>query len=294
MRIGRWSILVAVAVAIATLAAGCAKQQSVAKNESKPAAAGPATAVKGTIEVLVPCGQVGPFSKIYKLFEEKHPGVTVDWVQENIVTMTRKVLDGKAKPDAFLSMADLEMNQLEKAGMLEPGTRRKVAENSLAIVVPVADPGGVNGIEDFVKPSVKSIAIPNPKETGVGLHTQDALEKLGIWDKVKDKVVLPQFAADSKDLAAAGKVEAAVAYYPCSVEVHVKDAPPGLPKSLKLVGHIPSNLYQEFWCEGAVIKGAKNPEGGKMLLDFLRTPEVQEIYRQWEFVREPKASAAGK
>lgn len=294
MRVGRWCVRWVVVVALAALVAGCAKQPRPVKSESEPVAVKPAAAAKGTIEVLVPCGQVGPFSKIYKLFEAKYPGTTVDWVQENIVTMTRKVLDGKAKPDAFLSMADLEMNQLEKAGLLEPGTRRKIAENSLAIVVPLANPGKVNGIEDFAKPSVKTIAVPNPKENGVGLHTQEALEKLGLWDKVKSKVMLPQFAADSKDLAAEGKVEAAVAYYPCSVEVHVKDAPPALPKSLKLVGQIPSNLYNEFWCEGAVIKGASNPEGGKLLLDFLKTPEVQEIYRQWQFVREPEAAAPGK
>jgi molybdate transport system substrate-binding protein len=257
-------------------------------------AAKPVADVKGTLSVLVPCGQVGPFSKISKLFEEKHPGIKLDWEQENIVTMTRKVLDGKAKPDAFLSMSDLEMNQLEKAGLLVDGTRRKIAENSLAIVVPVQNPGGVNGIGDFAKPAVKSVAVPDPEINGVGLHTKEALEKLGLWEKVKGKIVLPQFAADSKNLAAEGKVEAAVAYYPCSVEVHVKDAPPALPKSLKLVGHIPANLYQEFSCEGAVIKGSKNPEAGKMLLDFLGTPEMQEIYKQWEFVREPEAQGAGK
>jgi len=284
-RIARWMTL---AVALG-LVAGCGKGPSYRAQPAKPEAGRPAAAT-GAIYVLVPCGQVGPFSQIAKLFEQANPDVSLEWDQENIVTMTKKVLDGKAKPDAFLSMGDLEMNQLDKAGLLVDGTRRRIAENSLAIVVPAADPGGVTGLADFAKPSVTRIAIPNPEKNAVGLHTKEALEKLGIWLQVEKKVLQPEFAADSKDLAIAGKVEAAVAYYPCSVEVHIKDAPPTLPKSLKLVGHIPSNLYPEFWCEGAVVKGSKNPAAGKLLLDFLVTPEVQTIYHKWEFVREPAKS----
>jgi molybdate transport system substrate-binding protein len=287
MRIGRWWMIAALAVGAALVALGCGQKPSY-ESSSRPVAAKPAAGEKSTVTVLVPCGQVGPFSKISKLYEQQHPGVTVEWEQENIVTMTKKVLDGKAKPDAFLSMGDLEMDQLQKAGLLVDGTRTTIAENSLAIVVPAKNPGGVNGVADFAKPTVKTIAVPNPEKNSVGKHTKEALEKLGIWDKVEKKVVLPQFAADSKDLAAEGKVEAAVAYYPCSVEVHVKDAPPALPKSLKLVGPIPSDLYKPFWCEAGVIKGAQNPEGGKSLIEFLKTPEAQKIYKDWQFVREPK------
>lgn len=243
----------------------------------------------------MPCGQVGPFSQVVKLYEKEHPDVTVDWVQENIVTMTKKVLDDKIRPDLFLSMGDLEMDQLEEAGKLVDGTRMKYAENSIAIVVPAGNPGGIAGIADFVKPSVKLVAVPEPETNAVGKHAKEALENLGIWKQVEKKILLPRFAADSKEYALQGKVEAALAYYPCSVEVHVKDAPPALPKGLALVGHVRSDLYSPFWCEGAVVVGAKNPEGGRALLEFLTTPEVQEIYIQWQFVREPTDSdpAAG-
>lgn len=288
--------LVGTAMSAGLLVAGCGAKPSYRSGAARPAGARPAAvtgAVTGKLYALVPCGQVGPFSKVAKLFEAKYPGVTLDWEQENMVTMTKKVLDKKAQPDAFLSMGDLEMEQLEKAGLLVEGTRLKYAENSLAIVVPAANPGGVHSINDFVKPWVKLVAVPDPDINSAGKHAKEALEKLGLWSQVQKKVLLPRFAADSKDLAIEGKVEAAIAYYPCSVEVHEPDAQPNLPKSLKLVGHIPADLYAPFWCEGAVIKGAKNPEAGKALLAFLKTPEVQEIYKKWEFVREPpKAEAA--
>jgi ABC-type Fe3+ transport system substrate-binding protein len=49
---------------------------------------------------------------------------------------------------------------------------------------------------------------------------------------------------------------------------------------------VPADLHEPFWCEGAVVKGAENPEGGKKLLAFLTTPEAQEIYRRWQFVHD--------
>jgi molybdate transport system substrate-binding protein len=285
IRTHRLVSLLAAAMGISLLGPGCGSRVA---EQSGPGAA--SQGQRTTLHALVPCGQVGPFSQIVKFYEKEHPDVTIDWEQENIVTMTKKVIDGKAQPDLFLSMGDLEMDQLEEAGKLVEGTRTKYAENSLAIVVPESNPGGVASIADFAKPSVKFVAIPKPETNAVGKHAREALEKLGIWKQVEKKILLPRFAADSKDLVTEGKVDAAIAYYPCSVEVHVKDAPPTLPPGMKLVGHVRSDLYSPFWCEGAVIKGAKNPEGGRALLEFLKTPEVQQIYKQWQFVREPTES----
>jgi len=280
---GRWTLAAGV-TGVCLLLAGCGSRSAGKTGAGAPAGGG---AAASKLYALVPCGQVGPFFEVAKLFKAEHPEIALDWEQENMVTMTRKVLDGKAAPDAFLSMGDLEMDQLEAGGKLEEGTRVKYAENSLALIVPAKNPGGVKGIADLAKPSVKAIAVPDPALNSAGKHMKEALEKAGIWKQVERKILLPRFAADTKEIVMQGKVEAAVSYYPCSVEVHVPGAPPNLPKEMKLVGHIGSELYSPFWAEGAVIKGARNPEGGKMLLEFLERPQVQEIFRRWEFVREP-------
>jgi molybdate transport system substrate-binding protein len=266
------------------LVAGCGQQPQAEVGE-------PPAAEQAKISALVPCGQVGPFSEAVKAFERNHPGVKVDWVPENIVTMTKKVLDGKDKPDVFLSMGDLEMDQIEQAGLLVEGTRARIAENALAITVPAENRAGVTTLEDLAKPAVQSIAIPDPATNSVGIHAKEALQKAGLWEKVQAKVIMPRFAADGKEVAAQGRVDASIGYYPCVVEVHVEGQEPAVPKGLKLASVIPGDLYEPFWCEAAVIKGAGNPEGGTSLIEFLKTPEVQEIYRKWSFVREAPASA---
>ncbi len=205
---------------------------------------------------MVPCGQVGPFSEVAKLFEAANPGVKLEWIPENMVTIVAKIVDGKEKPDAFLSMGDLEVDQVEEAGLLLEGTRTRYAENSLSILVPTGNPAGVTTIADFTKPSVKAITLPDPALNSVGLHAREALENAGIWEQVAGKVLFARFAADSKAATAKKDAEASIGYYPCSVEVHIKGQPPAKPKNIDLMGQVSADLYPQFWCEGGVVKGA--------------------------------------
>jgi molybdate transport system substrate-binding protein len=279
-RLERWIPLVGLAIVLA--AAGCGGKTAPSSAAAGGAGESGAPAAT-TLEVMVPCGQVGPFSEIVKTFQAQNPGVEVDWIPENMVTITRKLLDGKVHPDVTLSMGDLEMNLVEKAGLLLDGTRVKYAENSLAIMVPTANPAGVKTFKDLAKPAVKTITIPDPKENSVGVHAVEALKNAGVWSQVEKKVVYAQFAADSKDVAAKGKAEASIGYYPCAVEVHIPDQPPAKPKNLQLLGQVSPDLYPAFDCEGAVLKDSKHPEEAKKLLALLATPESQEIFKKWEF-----------
>jgi len=268
-------------VGLALAIAGCGPKPAGIRSGS--GASGPAGA-KITLEVMVPCGQVGPVSSIIKRFEAAHPGIAVDWIPENMVTITRKILDHKVSPDVTLSMGDLEMDLLDKAGLLAPGSRVKIAENSLCIMVPAGNPAGVKTVQDLAKPSVKFIAIPDPKENSVGLHAIEALKKAGVWDRVEKKVLFSQFAADSKDVAARNQAQASIGYYPCAVEVHVPGQPPAKPKNLLLQAQVPANLYPAFWCEAAILKDAKQPEEAKKFVDFMMTPESKPVFLEWQFI----------
>jgi ABC-type molybdate transport system substrate-binding protein len=248
---------------LALVVAGCGGK---APTEKQPPAPG-----KETISIMVPCGQVGPFNEVVKAWEKQNPGVELNWVPENMVTIVKKILDGKETPDVVLTMGDLEMDKLEQAGALLEGTRAKIAENALAITTPGPNPAKVKGIADLAKPAVKMISIPNPEYNSVGKHAIEALKAAGIWAQVE------------------------IGYYPCVTEVHVPGQSPAKPKNLNLVGMIPQNLYTPFSCEAAVLKKAKNPEGGKELLALLQSPEAHEFYVEWSFVnQEPPKPVAGE
>ena len=278
-----WRLAPALVIALALAAAGCGQKPAASPSAGESAPPGE-SAGKVKLEVMVPCGEVGPATEIIKSFQAANPGIEVDWFPENMVTITRKIIDRKVSPDVTMSMGDLEMDLLQKAGMLADGSRVKIAENSLCIMVPAANPAGVKTIQDLAKPSVKFIAIPDPKENSVGLHAIEALKKAGIWDTVRKKVLFSQFAADSKDVAAKGQAEASIGYYPCAVEVHVPGQPPAKPKNLTLQAQVPADLYPAFSCEAAILKNAKHPDEAKKFVDFMAQPESQAVFLQWQFV----------
>jgi molybdate transport system substrate-binding protein len=277
-----------VTVLVGVAVSGCGKTDPSDSSASKD------PSVKEIVQVMVPCGQVGPFSEIEKMYKKQHPEVKLDWVPENMVTIEDKVIDGKAQPDVVLSMGDVELDRIAAKDLLVPGTRLAYADNALAFTVPAKNPGGVAQFADLAKDSVKGITVPDPVKNSVGTHGMEALKGAGLYDKVSKKVLVPQFAADSYESAEKGQTDVAIGYYPCVSEVHVKGAPPAVSKETKMLGLVPASTYKPFSCEGAVIKGSKNPEGGKKLLAFLKTPEAQQSFRNWNFSRElPKTPAPG-
>ncbi len=270
----RWILAGMVVVALGAVA-GCAKQGA------KPD--------PNVVVAVVPCGQTGPFHTVAKLFEKAYPGMRVDWRMGNMVTITEEVLDGKSTPDAFLSMGDVEVDRLQQAGKLVDGTRTAFADNVIVFTVPAANPAGVATFADLAKPEVKGIAIPDPTKNSVGKHAIEALQAAGIWKQVEGKVISTTYAADSKDLGQQGKADASMDYYPCVSEVHLPGQPPAEAKGIK-INLVPAELYHTFSCEGAVVKGAGNPEGGKKLLAFLKTPEAQKVFTEWYFRRDLSAA----
>jgi molybdate transport system substrate-binding protein len=293
----RWMMALAAALALALVVAGCGKQETASKapdlKTGTPASNVTEGQAAGTVVALVPCGQIGPFTEIAALFRKQNPGVKLDWTRENMVPIIKKIIDGEAKPDAVLSMGDVELNVLDKKGLLVEGSRVAYAENALAITVPAKNPAGVTSFADLTKPAVKAIAVPDPKMNSVGAHGVEALKASGLWTQVEKKVLVPQFAAESKEATAKGKVQATIGYYPCVSEVHIPGQAPVIPENIKIVCMVPADTYPTFSCEGAVVKGAKNPEGGKKLLALLQTPEAQRIFQKWNFARRPKGVPAG-
>lgn len=242
------------------------------------------------LRVPVPCGQVGPFSEIVKAFEADNPGVKVHWTPENAVTIMNKIMDGKERSDLFLSMGDLEVDRVEREGLVLDGSRVQYAENSVAVMVPSHNPASVTRLEDLAKPAVRAITIPDPEQNSVGKHAVEALKNAGLWEKVRGKVLIARFAADSKEAAAQGHVDAGIGYYPCIVEVKEEGKEPTAPPTLKLGCLIPGSLYEPFYCEGAVPADAQHPEEARMLLEYMQRPASQEIFRKWQFVHEPAES----
>ena len=182
-------------------------------------------------------------------------------------TLARQIIDG-AKVGLFVSADEIQMDAVEKAGLVVPGTRTRLLTNNLALIVP----GGTRktiSFADLAGPSVKRVAMGEPTAVPVGVYGRKWLELEGVWAAVAPKVI--PFPTVRAVLAAveAGRVDAGIVYQTDAF---------GRPAVLPLLiprGSVLADLA--IVIPAAVIRGPHEAEG-RRLLAFLQSAPAREVF----------------
>jgi molybdate transport system substrate-binding protein len=114
-----------------------------------------------------------------------------------------KQIEAGAGADVFLSADSEWMDYLEKRGLLKSGSRRDLLGNALVLIAPADSTVKIKIAPGFDVASALDggrLATGDPDSVPAGLYARAALTKLGVWEKVADR------------LARAENVRAALAY----------------------------------------------------------------------------------
>ncbi len=125
--------------------------------------------------------------------------------------LARQIEEG-APADLFFSADEAKMDSLQKKDLLLPGTRHSLLSNLLVIVVPVDASTAPKSAADLVKPEFKKLALAEPQTVPAGIYAREYLQKLGLWDTVKDKVVPTENVRAALAAVESGNVEAGIVY----------------------------------------------------------------------------------
>ena len=125
-------------------------------------------------------------------------------------TLAQQIVRG-APADVFVSAGRVPMDHVESAQLLAAGSRADLLGNALALVGPI---GGVDiaAPEDLLREDVGRIAMADPALAPAGVYTQEALEGLGLWEKLQPKLLYGPDVRTALQYAASGSVDAAVVY----------------------------------------------------------------------------------
>ena len=124
--------------------------------------------------------------------------------------------------------------------------------------------------------NAKSIAFPDP-ENGAGasgVHTMEALRRLGIWEQIKGKTKLTKGGGRAMTMVANGDVEIGMTYL---IGMGGDQEKPGL---IDIVGTLPVAIAPPTPPLGFVSSKTKYPEASKELLEFLSSPEAAATFSQ--------------
>ncbi len=116
------------------------------------------------------------------------------------------------KADVFFSADEAWMDNVAADGLVDASSRRSLLGNRLIIVVPKPSELSIASAADLAGERVRRLALANPDAVPAGKYAKAWLEKVGLWDRVRERVV--PFPDVRATLAAveAGAVDAGVVY----------------------------------------------------------------------------------
>ncbi len=126
-----------------------------------------------------------------------------------------KQIEEGAPADVFFS-ADLDwMTKLSDKQLIKADTERQLLGNDIVLVVPAASTTTATIGQDFDLSGLVGdgkLAMANVDSVPAGKYGKAALEKLGVWEKGKDKVAQAENVRAALSLVATGEAAAGIVY----------------------------------------------------------------------------------
>jgi molybdate transport system substrate-binding protein len=185
-------------------------------------------------------------------------------------------IENGAPFDVFFS-ADIEYpRKLEAQGLASPGSTYLYGIGKLILWVRNDSQLDVSkGLDVLRDPSLKKIAIANPLHAPYGRAAEEALRKAGVYDAVKDRLVLGENISQTAEFAETGNADAGILALSLVLSPALKDK--------GRYFQIADNLYSPIQQGVVVVRASKNQQGAQAFLDYIKTPAETAILERYGF-----------
>jgi len=237
--------------------------------------AAPGRAQEMTLSVAISLKEA--IEELGRGFTAAHPAVTLRY-NFGASGDLQKQIEAGAPVDVFLSAAQRQMDELEKQGLIAPGTRRAFARNVLVVVKPADSRVDITRAADLLVPAVARIAIGNPKSVPAGQYSEESLRALGLWDRLRSKLVFAENVRQVLDYVARGEVDAGFVY--------TTDAA-ARAQGVKEAFRPPDDSYRPVIYPGAVVAASRQPALGRAFLGLLESSQGRTVLARFGFQPPP-------
>jgi molybdate transport system substrate-binding protein len=209
------------------------------------------------------------------LFKEKTGiAVTVNYAASSALA---KQIEEAAPADIFFS-ADLAwMDYLDERNLIKKDTRVTLLGNTIVLVAP-SDSGAVIAVESSMKladllGADGRLAMANVESVPAGKYGKAALEQLGVWDSVADKVVQADNVRAALAFVASGEAPLGIVY--------ATDA--AAEPDVQVIGTFPEDSHPAILYPVALTASSENPDAAAFL-DFLKSDAAKPAFEKQGFV----------
>jgi molybdate transport system substrate-binding protein len=188
--------------------------------------------------------------------------------------LIRQIEQG-APADIFISADVGWMDYGQQKGLIKPDTRSNLLGNRLVLIAPKDSSVNADIRPGFDLAALLKggrLAMGNVDAVPAGKYGKAALEKLGAWDGVKDKLAQAENVRAAFVLVARGEAPLGIVY-----QTDAASDP-----SVKIVGTFPESSHPPIIYPAALTKESTNPEAQTFLSD-LRSPAARAAFERQGF-----------
>lgn len=179
--------------------------------------------------------------------------------------------------DLFLS-ADIEYpRKLEASGFAEPGTLYEYAVGRIVIWAPRQTPTDLKnqGWNALLSLAVQRIAIANPEHAPYGRAAVAAMQKAGVYEQVKFRLVYGENISQAAQFVQSGNAQIGIIAKSLALSPEMKNGE---------IWEIPADMHPPIEQAAIVLKNAKNKQGAQKFLDFLKSESGRRVLEKHGFV----------
>ena len=178
--------------------------------------------------------------------------------------------------DLYFSADIAYPRKLEEASLTVPGSLYQYAIGRIVIWTTHESRVDVTkGFEALREPAVKKVAIANPKHAPYGRAAVAAMEYSKVYDQVKDKLVLGENISQAAQFIESGACDIGI------IALSLAIAP--AMKSKGAYWEVPAEAHPPLEQGAVILKSSKQQESARQFLEFIKSPQGQEIMKRYGF-----------
>lgn len=197
-----------------------------------------------------------------------HPPLRMSFASSS--TLARQIEQG-APVNVFASADQNWMDYLAKKNLIAADTRKDLLGNDLVLVVPADKPVHVTIGPGFdllgLLGTSGRLAVGDPAHVPAGIYAEQALRKLGWWDRVAPRLARAEDVRAALLLVERGEAPAGIVY---GTDAKIS-------KAVMVAGTFPASSHDAVSYPFAVIKSGDTP-AARALLTFLEGPEARAVF----------------
>jgi molybdate transport system substrate-binding protein len=237
--------------------------------KAEPTPAPPAQLVE--INVSAAMGLKDALLEIQKKYETDHPIKIVYNLASSGALQTQ--IEQGASTGLFISAANKQMDELQKKNLIIPATRKNLVGDRLVLIVPKVSQLDLHSFQDLTNANVTRFGMGVPDIVPAGEYAKQVLEKLQVWETVKEKAVLTKDIHTVLTYVETGNVEAGIVFSTVAVASD----------KVKVAAIAPSNTHEPITFLGAVVSGTKHPKETEAFLQYLMSSDGMAVLNKYGF-----------